>query len=363
MTNLHLPITGCRLQKLLPVLTLLACFSTVAQGANEITGSVRNQSREQPAVGDEVILFQLNSGMREDAHVHTGAQGEFTFHVQYPGRSYLVRVVHQGVAYDQRTSAGNVLSIQVFDAAPHVSGVTGSIEILRAGTNGKLLHVSDLYEIKNESSPPMTQAGERTFEVYLPSKAKLDSVLAAGPDKIGDLISAAPVAGEHGHFTVSFPLRPGATKFAFNYDLPYVGHAVFRTRLAYPMQQLAVMIPPAMRFSSRSQAFQILATGRTDYLVQTIHQLNEGEGPQFEVSGIGALPPVGDQAKSQTQSEYLTAPNPIPATPRRAASPSLASIGSHSMWTQPRSQLGVLEGVTFVFLAACALLIWRARKA
>jgi hypothetical protein len=73
-----------------------------------------------------------------------------------------------------------------------------------------------MYEIRNESDPPMTQAGASTFDVYLAANAKIDSVLAASPssnqdaahEKIGLMISAFPVAGEPGHYTVNLPLLP-----------------------------------------------------------------------------------------------------------------------------------------------------------
>jgi hypothetical protein len=349
--------------RLLSVLALLAFCSTAALGASNVTGSVRNQSRGEPAAGDEVILMRLDKAMQEEAHAKTDEQGAFTLNVQNPDKPYLVRVLHQGVSYDQQTSAGDTLSIQVFDAARRLRGVTGGIEILRTGTNGNLLHVSDMVEIKNESSPPMTLVGERTFEVYLPATAQIDFVLAAGPGKIGLLISTELVPGELGHYTVNFPLRPGSTKFAFNYDLPYDGHAAFQTRHAYPLQQLAVMIPPTMKFSSRSPAFEILATGSSRYQVQAANQLPAGEGPVFEVSGTGALPPLGDQAESQALSRSPTVPNRIVSAPGRGALPSLATIDSRMKQAQSSSQSLVLGGVTSILLAACALLVLRARKA
>jgi hypothetical protein len=350
-------------RRMLSVLALLACFSTAAMGANYITGSVRNQSRGEPAAGDDVILAGLGTGMQEEARAKTDSQGAFNLNVQYPDKPYLVRVFHQGVSYDQQASAGQVLSIQVFDAATHVQGITGTIEILRTGTVGDLLHVSDMVEIKNESSPPLTQASERTFEVYLPANAKIDSVLAAGPGQMGVMISAAPVSGELGHYAVNFPLRPGATKFAFNYDLPYRGHAAFQTRHAYPLQQMAVMIPPTMKFSSRSPAFKILPVGNSRYQVQAANQLQAGEGPGFEVSGTGALPPLGDQAKPQARSQSSAVPNRVESVPGRSALPSLAYVDTRLKQTQPPSQSLVLGGVTSALLAACVLLVWRARKA
>lgn len=362
MINLRVSGKGCYVRGMLSILALLACFSAAALSANSISGSARNLSRGQPAAGDEVILLRLDSGMQEEARGKTDPRGAFTLNVQYPDKPYLVRVVHQNVNYDQQASADGTLSINVFDAAPQVRSVTGSIEILRTVTNGNLLHVSDLYEIKNESSPPLTQAGEHTFEVYLPVKAKIDSVLAAGPGKIAEMISAAPVPGEPGHYTVSFPLRPGATKFAFNYDVPYDGHAAFQTRHVYPLQQLAVMIPPTMKFSSRSAAFEILTTGNSRYEVRAANRLKAGEGPQFEVSGAGALPPLGDQAKPQGWSQTPAPPNPTRSAAGRAALPSFASVDSRSGQLQSPSQTLVLVGVTSALLAVSVLLVWRTRK-
>ncbi len=348
---------------LLSVLALIACLPTAAQDANIIKGSVQNQSRGEPAVGADVLLVRMDRQTQEEARAKTDAHGTFTLNVQYPGKPYLVRVLHQGVSYDQQASAGDALSIQVFDAARRVRGITGTIEILRTGTNGKLLHVSDLVEIKNESSPPLTQAGERTFEMYLPANARIDSVLAAGPGKMGMTISAAQVPGEPGHYTVSFPLRPGATKFAFNYDLPYGGHVAFHTRHAYPLRQLAVMIPPTMKFSSRSPAFEILATGNNRYQVKAINQLQAGEGPDFEIFGTGAVPPLADQTKTPARLPSPAVPNPMGSAPGRVALPHLATVDPRLKPAQPPSQSPVLLGMTSVLVVVCALLIWRARKA
>jgi hypothetical protein len=205
----------------------------------------------------------------------------------------------------------------------------------------------------------LTQAGAQTFEVYLPANAKIDSVLAAGPGKIGVVISAAPVPGEPGHYTVNFPLRPGATKFAFNYDLPYDGHAAFRTRLAYPMQQLAVMVPRTMTFSSRSSAFRVLEAGNPKYQVQAASPLNAGDGPGFEVSGSGALPPIRDQAKTPAPSQPIPTDSTTPI-----ASPALPPSLAHddSALVKPALSSSTLVLVGTVLLAACGVLVWQVRK-
>ena len=364
MTNYRLCAKEFCRRGLLTALLVTMCFSTVALGANNITGSVRNQSRREPAAGDEVILLRLDTGMPEETRAKIDTQGMFALNVQYPDKPYLVRVIHQGVSYDQQAAPGQSLSIEVFDAAHEVRGVTGTIEILRTGTNGKFLHVSDLVEIKNASNPPLTQAGERTFEVYLPAKAKIDSVLAAGPGTLGMTIPAASVSGEPGHFTVNFPLRPGATKFAFNYDLPYLGRVSFHIKHPFPLQQLAVMTPAAMKFSSRSSAFEILKTGNRRYQVHAANQLKAGEGPEFEVSGTGALPPLSDQASSRQHFPSPASPNPTQSPPVQAILPSFAISDSRlKQQAPPPSQSLVLVGVSSALLAASALVIWRGRKA
>lgn len=249
-----------------------------------------------------------------------------------------------------------------------VRGITGTIEILRVGTNGNMLHVSDMYEIKNESRPPRTVAGQRTFEVYLPVNARIDSVLAAGPGDVPLMISAEPVPGEPGHYTVNFPLRPGATKFAFNYDLPYSGRAAFQTRRAYPMQLLAVMIPSAMKFSSRSsvskirvfetRAFETLAAGSKDFQVHAVNRLNAGEGPEFEISGTGALPALEAQAKSNAGSQSQAAVRPAPSARARVTLHSPARFDSPLRQSQRSSQLPVLVALMGALVAACIFLAW-----
>jgi hypothetical protein len=351
-------------------LGLLSAFSAAAVSGDVISGSAHNQSRRSAAIGDEVILVRLDQtpdrGMQQEAHARTDAHGAFTFHVQYSDRPYLVRVIHEGVTYDGKASVGDQLSIPVFDSAPLVSSINGSIEILRVGTRGNgenLLHVSDMYEIRNESRPPMTQSGARTFDVYLPTKARIDSVLAAGPgtgsEKIGVMISAVPVVGEPGHYTVSFPLRPGATKFAFNYDLPYQGHAVFQTRREYGFQQFAVMIPPSMKFSSSTSAFQELATGDKEYKVRAAIQVKAGRGPEFEVSGDGALPSLQAETHAQQQS-------PIPGNSTLSGSastlPPLSARSDSQLETASSSSLSQWLLLTGGVLIACAVMVLRVRK-
>ena len=377
---MNLSASTPRSAKLLALFALFAAFlsfTSPAFAASSITGSVRNQTREAPAAGDDVILILLDHPVQEEARSKTDANGAFNFNVGDPHKHYLVRVFHEGVDYDSEASAGDTLSIQVFDRASRVRSITGNIEILRTGTQGGLLHVSEMYEITNESRPPITEAGKRTFEVYLPANARISSVLAAASGTMGQFISASPVPGQPGHYAVDFPLRPGATKFAFNYDVPYDGHLIFRAKQMFAMRQLAVMTPPAMKFASASPVFQLLAAGNSRYDVHAADNLRAGEGPEFEISGNGPLPPLGDAPASRTLSSAPVPPRPQPNLPgtdaNRSAASSSVSVGASSRSSslgvsssatknQPRSETLALRAVSLLLLAACAFGIWRTRK-
>jgi len=365
----RLPLPSCRLLALL-LIGLTTRPTRGELGAASTRGSVQNLTRGQPAAGDEVLLIRLDQGFDRgtepgtEAQTQTDAQGGFVFQVRSPDKPYLVRVVHQGVPYDQKASAGDNLSIAVFDAAPKVPAITGSVEILRVGTriaaNQEFLHVSAMYEIRNESTPPMTQAGASTFDVYLAANAKIDSVLAAAPshnqeaahEKIGLMISALPVAGEPGHYTVDFPLRPGATRFAFNYDVPYPGRATLQTRREYGFQQFAVMIPSSMRFWSPSSAFQKLPTGDNQYQVRAVMGVKAGDGPAFEVSGNGALPSL--QAKNQAPARAPVLPSST--TPNLARALPAPPPRSESTSREPQA-LWPWQALTGGLALACILLV------
>ena len=308
----------------------LAGCGAGATAADTIAGVVRNLTRKQFAAGDDVILLHSGQSMHEEARTRTDLHGAFSLSVPCSDKLHVVRVVHQDVDYDQQASASAAIAINVFDRAAKVPGVTGSIEIIRIATKGDLVHVSDMVELRNNSNPPLTQAGESTFEVYLPAHARIDSILASSSEKIPVKISARLLPGVPGHYAVNLPLRPGATQFAFNYDLPYNGHALFHMKGEYPVEQLAVMIPPTMKFSSNSGAFQVLPTGNSDFRAMAAVHVKEGDRPGFEISGGGTMPAPRAQAPPKVPMAAASPPAPSEARVARAFLPATRNSATHA---------------------------------
>lgn len=353
------------------VFTLLA---TASAEQNTIRGVVLNRTTGQPAASDAAMLLRLdgvNPQIQEEleAPAHTDTQGAFIFHIQQGkvqrrDESYLVRVIHQNVIYDQPVSAGDSVSIAVFDAAPEVQGITGNIEILRLGTrianNEKLLHVSDMYEIRNDSNPPMTLAGPHTFDVYLPANSRIDSVLASGPapevvtsqkgiqnqSKTGLVIPASPFPGQPGHYSVNFPLHPGATRFAFNYDLPYEGHVAFHPRVTFGFHQFAVMIPPVLHFSSRSAFTRLPVNG--EYQVEAVGSVQAGARLAFEISGNGSLPVKADPSSAGAVESQNSTPATSGGSPDKPARTTVSGHIDSPAWPWLILISGILLGSSFL---------------
>jgi hypothetical protein len=155
-------------------------------------------------------------------------------------------------------------------------------------------------------------------------------------------------------------VRPGANKFAFNYDLPYDGRAVeFRTRRAYGVQQLAVMVPQAMKFTSASESFALLAAGNPKYRVEATKELRAGRGPAFEISGSGELAPLGEQQQENTAAESDTASRARKAAPGSPSATAKSSVdAAMKSW---RGRFG-LAAIGALLAATIGWMVWTRRR-
>src|SRR6266704_92041 len=290
------------------VLLVANCLLVVpAFAADTVTGTVRNQTTARPSAGNDVILLRLAEGMQEEARTKTDAQGAFLLTTGVAEGRYMIRVLHQGVNYDQAVTGDVPLEIKVFNAVPRIGGLNGSIGIVRMESDGNVLKVAEMYAITNASTPPVTQSGPRNFEMFLPENAEFDSVEAKGPEGIWTNVPPVAVPAQPGHYIVNFPLRPGDTLFKFAYHLPYLGAAAFHLKLAYPIKRFAVMHPPSMSFkASRPEAFTNPGITKGLQVEQAVTKTFVSQVPVFEISGTGMVEPRA--SAGQTAPRQVTAP-------------------------------------------------------
>jgi len=345
-----------RRQAILLGCVLIACFSASAFGAGSITGRVRNQTTAQLSAGDDVILLRFGKGMEEVSRTKTDPQGAFTFSgiSALAGTSatdqYMVRVMHQGVNYDQTVIDTAPLEIDVFDAVSKIIGLSGGIGMVQLESDGKMLKVSEMYAITNASNPPRTQSGPHNFEISLPETATLDSMEARRSEGIWIKTPPVPEPGQPGRYAINFPIRPGDTLFKYTYHLPYSGPTRFHLRVPYPIQKFAVMHPPSLSFKAlRRGAFVSPGMANGLQIEKAVSEPLVGDVPAFEVSGVGlaSAPPSLAQASPPPKVSPPPLPTTVPANNSRGGLSTTTAHGTPMLWLL----LGAVGGVLAIVLA------------
>ncbi len=301
---------------------LICCLGAISAAASDtITGTVHNQSTGQASAGDDVILLRLSEGMQEATRTKTDAQGAFTLSVTVPDAQYIVRVMHQGVNYDQAIRGKAPLEIKVFDAVAKIPGLSGNMGVVQIESDGKTLKVTEKYSIRNISNPPVTQSGARNFEISLPPKAVLDSIDARSGQGVWVKVPPVPDKGRSDRFMLGFPLRPGDTLFNYSYHLPVRGATALHLHLSYPIERFAIMHPPSMKFKeSRPGTFKAPGIASGVEIDEAAVEPVVGDVPSFEISGVGvsavAAPPPATAAPQTpaTGSSAQALPPPAPPT-------------------------------------------------
>jgi hypothetical protein len=278
---------------------------TAALAATTVTGTVTNRTTDKPSVGDAVVLLKLVAGMQEVTNGTTDAHGKFSLSAPEDG-NYLVRVTHDRATYFAAVTAGSkTVDIDVYNAAPHVVGVTTEAVVIRAQTDasGGQLNVVQNFFVKNDSKPAMTQFSADPFDFYLPEGAVVEASAAMAPN--GMPVSASPVPlSEKGKYAFLFPIRPGETRFQIAYHVPYTGTLKIDMKVAGPTDAFAVIVPKAMNFTP--VAGTPFNPVNDDANAQTFvaRKVTPGQPLGFQLTGTGQLPrdtAAGGQAAGADQ--------------------------------------------------------------
>jgi hypothetical protein len=268
---------------------LLVLICAEAALADNITGTVTNGTTGKPAAGVAVTLVDPMGGMAEIATAKADAQGRFTFAAPAAQGPRLVRAEKSGVNYFKMITPGSTsVDLSVYDAAASVEGIKGSADVVRMQAEGSAIEAVELFAIKNDSNPPRTLASGATFEFVLPDGAQIEGADAQAPN--GQPISTtAKPAKEKNHYTFSFALKPGETRFQIAYHFPYSGNASFSPLLTRNFDHYVLVIPSTMNFAPKDAKLFQAMTNEPGSNVQVSLRAQAGQDLSYAISGTGTI--------------------------------------------------------------------------
>ena len=288
-----------------------ALIASAFASASDLRGTVLNGSTRKPAADDEVILLSLSpDGMNESARTKTDANGHFSLITAETQATHVVRVVHQGITYHKVAEPGvKSVAVQVYDISDKVEGVTAVMDVQRFEATGETLEVKQLITMRNESKPPRTLMNERPFEIHLPVEAQVESGLVQIEN--GQPLKQRPIRGEQeGHYYFTSPIRPGDTRFAIVYRLPYNGKSLIAPKIRNPLERFVVMLPHSMKFEpTTAGVFRPMHDASPDN-VQGPAPLSAGQTLSFRISGTGTLQELDGRRQQAQDSESEQKPRP-----------------------------------------------------
>jgi len=317
--------------------------------ASDLTGRVTNGTTKKPAVGDEVVLLtSSNGGMNESARAKTDSAGHFSLNAADDRGTRLVRVVHQGVTYQKMVEPDAAfVAIQVYDVADKLDGLTAVMDVQRFEARNDTLEVKQLITMHNASKPPRTLMNDRPFSIQLPADAQVLSGLVQLGD--GEPLKGKPAPGERkDEYYFRSPLRPGDTRFAVVYRLPYNGEAVIEPRIGNAQERFVVMLPKSMTFEPKAGSIFQAMPGVSQDNVQATGPVTLGQTLAFRISGTGTLAELqGRQQPSRSDNVQLAGH---------------ADPGFHTAPGTSRREKLILSGLGVVLLAFSVVLIAKTRR-
>jgi hypothetical protein len=338
--------------KLSRILVLLFSFP-LACSAQTIQGYVENGTTNKPQSGIQVTLFTPTG---EKAIATTGDQGVF----QLPRGGNLtadsvavLKVAYGGVDYFQTLGKGQSTKVNVYDASSKVSAIGGYFSVVQIQARGKLLQVTELHALNNTSTPPLTRVNSDNVLLDLPKGAKVEPATVSSPDGGTTKLTLLPIDGEADRYWIDFPLKPGMTKYAIHYEVPYEGKLIFSRRVQYPTKRIGIILPDSMSFQSVGAKRFHSREGQAGTHEEVLESLAANDPITFEVRGSGALshflrPLNAGEAPTPVRAKTLNAP------PHGG----FAVSGTNQAHSQPgyaRNQITLYAGI----LVLAAMLFWR----
>jgi hypothetical protein len=357
---------------------LLLAICAAQCAGQTVRGIVHNGTHGKPQSGDTVFLMM---GANEIGRAISDQKGDFRIDLQLPAGTspgaLKVRILHDGVTYQQPIKFGIAADLTVYDGSARVDGLSEYLSIFQFESRiADRLVVTELHAIQNQSWPPRTSINRDSFNLSLPKGAHNLFVTIMEPDGLGARLSFGH-SNQDAPYRLGVPLKPGLTKYVLSYELPYPGELRFRRAALYSTSKTFIVLPLSMRFTPPGTLHFQLVPDNTGAQVREIDSLAKHDVLAFQVAGTGVLAQAFRLLGGPDESAQPT----LPAQPAKAdalrndaflTSSAVASAsnqsnrkapqpGTHSeLWSQSVRNWAVS---VFVLLVLGTLIAWRVSRA
>jgi len=295
------------LAQLLLLLVWANCFAA----AGTLRGTIINGTTGRPAAGDEVVILKLSpDGMAEQGRTRTDSSGRFTLTLADNESGHVLRVVHQAVTYHESVAPGtNSLVVRVYDVARKLAGIAAVMDVQRFEATDGTLEIKQLVTVRNVSKPPRTLMNDTPFEFRLPPDARVQSGMVQVEDH--QPLKQDPAPGEQrGQYHFTAPIRPGDTRFAVVYRVPYGGSAMIAPQVRNRQERFVAMLPKTMKFEPVSANIFKPISGTTPDDVQATGPVSANAVVVFRVSGTGTLDELRGRRQQAQEEPEADRPRP-----------------------------------------------------
>jgi hypothetical protein len=300
-----------------------------------VDGTVIDGTTGKPAPNTIVSLVQPGQGgMQTLASVKSDADGHFQIDKSVQGPQ-LVQALYAGVLYNKVLMPGapsNGLEVIVFDSTSKsgVAKVSQHFIVLQPSANDMSVSEGILYQ--GDPKVTFNDPANGTLRFYLPPEAKgIVSVTINAPGGM-PIQRPAEKTNQPNVYKVSYPIKPGETRFDLAYIIPSPTPLIFAGKILHNEGSSDLVIPNGVTITGDN----VTLAGQEPKTQASIYHIN-GSTFKVEVTGTGSL----RQAEAAAPEEDTGAPSIEQVKPRIY------------------EQLYPILGMTFTILALGSFLLYR----
>jgi hypothetical protein len=260
------------------VLACAAVLLAFATGANAFTvrGKITNGTTGTVVKVAKITIIQPSAGMKEVGAVET-KDGTYQFtNLGNDAPIYLLRTEYQGIMYNGQvpvTGQDQEVNLEVYEPTSSWKDVDLVVPHIAATRNGNELHIEQMYEIDNNTSPPKTVAAkDGAFRMWLP--ADMDSITECYVMTGAMPLKVSPIPTDtKDMYSIDYPVRPGQTRFAISYYIPYQGSYTMNLKFVAALSHMSVFaVDSTLQVSSNAPSFakQESVHGMSSYTIHSI---------------------------------------------------------------------------------------------